>query len=177
MRMFRCLIRGAAATLFLGAMTGTALADDAVARCGALPEPVADKHRAILAAAESGDLEALAALTDAEFTYSFGDGEGALSYWQRLRDEEGADAAALIVGLSAAGCAHYDEGGDQFYVWPAAGLIDYPDLTANEIEALQGLYDGALESWYIEGFAVGYYVGWRYYIEPDGRWSAFVAGD
>jgi hypothetical protein len=177
MKVFRYLVRGTIAALILGALSGTAGADDAVARCGALPEPVAEKHRAILAAAESGDLEKLAALTDAEFTYSFGDGEGALSYWQRLRDEEGVDAAALIVGLSDAGCAHYDEGGDQFYVWPAAGLIDYPDLTAGEIEALQTVYEGELVYWYVEGFAVGYYVGWRFYIEPDGRWTAFVAGD
>lgn len=177
MGMFRHLIRGTIAALFLCAMTGIAMADDAVARCGELPEPVADKHRAILVAAGSGDLEALAALTDSEFTYSFGDGEGALAYWQRLRDEEGVDAASLIVGLSDAGCTHYDEGGDQFYVWPAAGLIDYIDLTPDEIEALQTVYDGELVDWYVEGFAVGYYVGWRFYIEPDGRWTAFVAGD
>jgi hypothetical protein len=173
----RYLFLASMVALLAGGLAGAANADDAVARCGELPEPVAAKHRAILDAAETGDLEALAALADAEFTYSFGNGEGALAYWQRMRDEEGVDAAALIVGLSKAGCAQYDEGDDRFYVWPAAALIDYPDLNEGEIAALQVLYDDALESWYIEGFDVGYYVGWRYYFEPDGRWTAFVAGD
>ncbi|MEX0807857.1 MAG: hypothetical protein WD044_03930 [Dongiaceae bacterium] len=149
-----------------------------VTRCGELPAPVAEKRYAIAAAAEAGDLEALAALTDPnEFTYSFGDGDGALEYWQGMRDEEGVDPAALLTGLIAAGCAHYDEGGDSFYVWPAAALIDYIDLTPEEIEALQTLYNGELVNWYAEGLAVGYYVGWRFYIESDGRWTGFVAGD
>ena len=149
-----------------------------ITRCDALPEPVAAKRDAIAAAAATGDLEAVAALTDPnEFTYSFGDGEGALGYWQRMRDEEGVDPATLMVGVLTAGCAQYDEGGDSFYVWPVAALIEYPDLTPEEIDALQSVYGGTLESWYIEGFDVGYYVGWRLYIEPDGRWTGFVAGD
>lgn len=149
-----------------------------ITRCGELPAPVAEKRDAIAAAAEAGDLEALVALTDpTEFTYSFGDGGDALGYWQSMRDQEGVDPAALLTGLLAAGCAHYDEGGSSFYVWPAADLIDYIDLTPLEIEALQTLYDGELVNWYVEGFAVGYYVGWRFYIDPDGRWTAFVAGD
>ena len=155
----------------------SAFAQD-ITRCDALPEPVVAKRDAIAAAAEAGDLEALAALTDpTDFTYSFGDGEGALGYWQRMRDEEGVDAAVLIAGMLTSGCAQYDEGGDSFYAWPVAALIEYPDLTPEEIDALQAVYDGELESWYIEGFEVGYYVGWRLYIEPDGRWTGFVAGD
>ena len=162
------------------AMTALGLQAQAqeITRCDALPEPVAAKRDAIAAAAATGDLEALAALTDPnQFTYSFGDGEGALSYWQRMRDEEGVDPAALMAGVLTAGCGYYEEGGDAFYVWPAAALIDYPDLTQEEIDALQAVYDGDLESWYVEGFDVGYYLGWRLYIEPDGRWSSFVAGD
>ncbi len=166
----------------VAAMSLAFLAQDAqaeeITRCDALPEPVAAKRDAIAAAAEAGDLEALAALTDpTHFTYSFGNGEGALSYWQRMRAEEGVDAAALIAGVLTAGCAQYDDGGNTLYFWPAAALIEYPDLTQEEIDALQALYEGALESWYVEGFEVGYYVGWRLYLEADGRWSSFVAGD
>lgn len=148
-----------------------------IARCDELPEPVAAKRDAIAIAADIGDLEGLAALTDPnDFTYSFGDGEGALSYWLRMRDE-GVDPSELIEGVLRAGCAKYDEGGDTFYVWPAAALIDYPDLTQAEIDALQAVYGGDLESWYVEGTDVGYYLGWRLYIESDGRWTSFVAGD
>jgi hypothetical protein len=150
----------------------------ATTRCEDLPAPVAEKREAIATAAKAGDLETLAALTDrAEFTYSFGDGEGALAFWQRMREEEGVDPAALMAGVLEAGCAQYGEGGDSFYIWPAAALIEYPDLTQAEIDALQSLYGGELENWYIEGFDVGYYVGWRLLIEPDGRWTSFVAGD
>lgn len=149
-----------------------------ISRCEKLPAPVAAKRDAIAEAAAAGDLEALASLTDPDgFTYSFGDGEGALAYWQRMRDEEGVGPAELIAGVLGAGCAHFDEGGDSFYVWPAAALIDYPDLNAHEIAALQAVYNGELESFYVEGFDVGYYLGWRLYLEEDGRWTSFVAGD
>jgi len=61
-----------------------------IARCDDLPAAVEAKRDAIGDAAAAGDLEALAALTDpAGFTYSFGNGEGALAYWQRLRAERG----------------------------------------------------------------------------------------
>jgi len=93
-----------------------------------------------------------------------------------MRDQ-GVDPSELIEGVLHAGCAKYDEGSDSFYVWPAAALIDYPNLTQEEIDALQAVYGGDLESWYVEGFDVGYYLGWRLYIEPDGRWTSFVAGD
>ena len=157
-------------------------AAEAIARCASLPPAVGAQRDAIAAAASSGDLEALAALADpTDFTYSVGDAgdgsEGALAYWQWLEQDEGTDVVALILGLLDAGCAQYDEGSNSFFVWPSAALIDYPDLTADEIDALQTVYDGALESWYVEGFEIGYYIGWRLYIEPDGRWTAFVAGD
>jgi hypothetical protein len=65
---------------------GAALAQDGPQRCGELPPAVAEKRRAILAAADS-DPEDLAALTDPqEFTSNYG-GEEMLAYWQWLAEE------------------------------------------------------------------------------------------
>ena len=57
------------------------------------------------------------------------------------------------------------------------GALPYAALTVGEIAALQGLYDGKLDDWYLEGTETGYYVGWRLIITGDGKWNAFVAGD
>ena len=63
------------------------------------------------------------------------------------------------------------------YVWPAASEIPYSDLTAEEKAALEKLYPGKVEDQYVEGTATGYYASWRLYIDEDGHWTSFVAGD
>jgi hypothetical protein len=63
------------------------------------------------------------------------------------------------------------------YGWPSAADLPYDELTAGEKAAFERLYDGRLEEQYLEGPQTGYYVGWRLYIDEDGRWTAFVAGD
>jgi hypothetical protein len=63
------------------------------------------------------------------------------------------------------------------YVWPFAADASYAELSAAEKAALERLYPGHVEDQYIEGTAVGYYVGWRLFIGEDGRWTGFVAGD
>jgi hypothetical protein len=75
------------------------------------------------------------------------------------------------------GCAVavYEEATE--YAYPAAAEMAYADLTADEKAALEKLYPGEVEAQYIEGTEVGYYVGWRLYIDEDGRWSSFIAGD
>lgn len=157
---------------------GAAAQAQEIVRCGALPAAVAATRDAIAAAADAGDLAALAALADPDdFTYSFGGDSDPVAYWQSMLAEEGTDIAAMIVGVLDAGCTQEGDGTEGFFVWPAAAMLDYPDLGDDEIAALQTLYGGDLESWYIEGFDVGYYVGWRLYIAADGRWTAFVAGD
>jgi hypothetical protein len=153
-------------------------ADTNAEYCGQLPPAVTATRDAIAAAAEAGDYDALAALADpATFTYSFGDGGDPAGYWRALV-AEGTDVAGLLVGLLAMNCVTFDISGDAaYYEWPPAAEIAYEFLTPEEIAALQALYDGRLEDWYLEGTADGYYVGWRLLITADGRWSAFVAGD
>jgi hypothetical protein len=148
------------------------------ARCGELPAAVAATKQAIAAAAETGDFDALARLTDPEtFTYSFGDGGDPAGHWKAMK-AEGTDAAAIMLKLFDMPCSVFTISGDAtYYSWPSAAELPYADLTADEVAALQRLYDGKLEDWYLEGTATGYYVGWRLLITGDGKWNAFVAGD
>jgi hypothetical protein len=165
-------------SLSFGLFAAPALADTNAEYCGELPPAVAATRDAIAAAAEAGDYDALAALADpATFTYSFGDGGDPAAYWKALV-AEGTDVAGLLVGLLAMNCVTFDISGDAtYYEWPPAAEIAYEFLPPEEIAALQALYGGRLEDWYLEGTEDGYYVGWRLLITADGNWNAFVAGD
>lgn len=91
---------------------------------------------------------------------------------------EGTDVAAIVLLLFEMSCAVFEISGDTtYYEWPAAAELPYLALTADEIAALEKLYDGKLSDWYLEGTETGYYVGWRLLITKEGRWIAFVAGD
>lgn len=169
------LVICAAAALWSGA----ALAQDTdFERCGELPAEVTKTRNAIHAAAEKGDLVALGKLANHErFTYSFGNEPGdPTAYWESLK-AEGTDVASTLVELLDMGCVTFEiEGDTTYYEWPAASEVAYEYLTKEEVAALEALY-GDVEAQYVEGTAVGYYVGWRLLIGKDGRWDSFVAGD
>lgn len=146
-------------------------------RCSYLPLAVVQKRDAVRVAAAAQDYQALARLADAkDFIFSFG-GEGdPVPYWQSLK-AEGVDIPQIIVALLDMPCAvlRYDSGTE--YVWPSANEIPYAQLTPNEIDSLQAIYNGKLADNYLEGPEAGYYVGWRLFIAEDGRWTTLVAGD
>ncbi len=165
------------AAVALWASAAVAQDEPAAERCGALPPLVAKMREAIRAAA-ARDYAALAKLTDpSEFTYSFGDeGGDPVVYWKSV-DAEGTDIRATIVALLDMSCAVVEEEDATEYVWPAASEIAYADLTAEEKAALEKLYPGKVEDQYVEGTDTGYYASWRLYIDQDGHWTSFVAGD
>lgn len=169
------LVTCAIAALWSGAVVAQ---DTDFERCNELPAPVAKTRDAIKAAADAGDLKALGKIADPNrFTYSFGADSGdPTAFWESLKTE-GTDVAATISALLDMGCVYFDiEGDTTYYEWPTASEIAYQYLTAEEIDALKALY-GDVETQYVEGTAVGYYVGWRLLIAKDGRWDSFVAGD
>lgn len=167
-----------ATAIALTLWVGTASAQDEAQRCGDLPPAVAKTSQAIHDAATARDYDALAKLAGAgEFTYSFGDpGGDPIAFWKSV-DAEGTDIRAIIAAVVEMGCAvaAYDEATE--YVYPSAAEIAYAELTADEKAALEKLYPGEVEAQYIEGTEIGYYAGWRLYIDEDGRWTSFVAGD
>jgi hypothetical protein len=138
-----------------------------------LPAAVEEKHAALLAAAESGDYEALRELVPTDgFEYTFGgpvEG-GAVAYWQELErttDQRPLEALARVLRMPYV----LSRG---TYVWPWAYAVESTaDLSAHERELLAPL--GPLDTLF-PAPGSGYF-GWRAGILPDGGWSFFVAGD
>ena len=137
-----------------------------------LPAEV-DKTRAdLLAAAQSGDLDALQPfIRSTAFAYTFGDPVpgGPIAYWQNLEqttDQEPLDALADVLKMP------YTLSRGVYYRPFAYDVASIHDLTAHERELLAPL--GPLASVFVEGTG---YVGWRAGIEPDGTWVLFLSGD
>ncbi len=171
----RCL--AAAGVLAALAASSPCVAQEEAERCGAMPAAVIAKRDSLRAAAAANDYQAMANLADSsEFVYSFGDVGDPATYWQSLK-AEGIDIPQIVVALLDMPCAKltYDSGTE--FVWPSANEIPYGQLTPNEIDSLQAIYNGKLEENYLEGTEKGYYVGWRLFIAEDGRWTTLVAGD
>jgi hypothetical protein len=137
-----------------------------------LPAEVDKTRGALLAAAESGDYEALRPLiSPTAFEYTFGSPVpgGPIAYWQNLErttSQRPLDALAAVLRMPYT----LSRG---IYYWPFAyDVASIDDLTAHERELLAPL--GPLESVFVEGTG---YLGWRAGIRPDGTWVLFVAGD
>jgi hypothetical protein len=132
-----------------------------------LPQPVAETHAALLAAAESGDYEALRPIIPDEFSYSFGASEedDPIAYWQEL--EEAGEESPIEILARILELPYTLSGG--MYVWPFAFDKTEDELTRHERRLLGDLavYSGAGSG----------YLGWRAGIEPDGTWRFFIAGD
>ncbi len=150
----------------------------AAARCEALPAPVAKMRADIRAAAVARDYAALARLTDPSgFTHSFGDeGGDPIPFWKSA-DAGGTDIRATMAAVLDMGCAVLTYEGMTEYVWPSAAEVPYAELSAEEKAALEKLYPGKVEDQYVEGTEIGYYASWRLYVDEDGHWTSFVAGD
>lgn len=137
-----------------------------------LPAAVEQTHDKLLAAAETGDYEALAELIPSTgFEYTFGgpvDG-GPVAYWQQLdetTDERPIEALATILKMPYVLSRGY-------YVWPWTYTVESAeDLSDHERGLLEPLGDPS--AFFPEG--AGYF-GWRAGIAPDGTWTFFVAGD
>ena len=147
---------------------------------GELPEAVREKREALIAAAKTGDIEALRPVFEAQKTppnVSFGDPDDPIEHLkQESGDGEGIETLAILKKTLEAPYAAMDGGdGTVYYVWPYfAAMTDLRDLTPEQ------LVDGyALLGW--RGFEdqreVGGWISWRAFIDEGGDLTAFVAGD
>ena len=146
----------------------------------ALPEAVRKTRDALIAAALSGDIEALRPIVKAQQhppTVSYGGPDDAVDYLKTYSaDGQGIENLAIMLELLNAPYAVFDSASDDpSYVWPYLAVVEdlsaltpkqkldaYRILTAEQFHELVDL-----EAWYY----------WRLYIGKDGEWQAFVAGD
>ncbi|MBA2424300.1 MAG: hypothetical protein H0V58_02960 [Actinobacteria bacterium] len=137
-----------------------------------LPPAVEETRATLLAAAETGDYEALRPLVPATgFEYTFGgpvEG-GPIAFWQEL---ERNSVERPLENLAAVLRMPYTLSRG-IYFWPFAfDIAEADEITAHERELLQPL--GPLDTLFVPGTG---YLGWRAGIEPDGSWVFYVAGD
>ena len=133
-----------------------------------LPEPVAQTHAALLAAAEAHDEQALEALIEPnEFRYTFGENVpgGALAFWRSAQEQTGTDPIATLARVLRLPYV-LSQG---VFVWPFAYDKEPGELSEYELSLLGDLMPEDVTE-------VGY-LGWRAGIRPDGRWVFFIAGD
>ncbi len=147
--------------------TETEVVTETVAEPVGLPPEVAATHAALLAAAETGDYEALRPLIPDELSYTFGGGApgGAIEYWQDVEAQGGESPIEILRRILE--LPYTLSSGT--YVWPFAFDKTEDELTDYERGLLEDLavYSGAGSG----------YLGWRAGIAPDGTWRFFIAGD
>lgn len=138
-----------------------------------LPEAVATKRNAIIAAAMECDTDTLIQLAGPDLVTSFGGGGPEV-----FEDSAEGDGVLIrtLVQILATPHAHREHGdGSSDYVWPAAFAHEtWDEIPDEDIEALRTfLSDEELDQ--IAEF--GSYADWRVGITPEGDWLFFVAGD
>jgi hypothetical protein len=133
-----------------------------------LPEPVAQTHAALLAAADAHDEQALEALIEEnEFRYTFGGDVpgGALAFWRSTKEQTGTDPIDTLARVLRLPYV-LSQG---IFVWPFAYDKEPGEMSEYERSLLGDLLP--------EGESGVGYLGWRAGIRPDGRWVFFIAGD
>lgn len=145
-----------------------------------LPDPVRRMREKIIAAASTGNIEALRPLLAANGKTTqiqpASVPEDPIAYLKDLSgDSDGLEILAIVIDLLHSGCVHLGAGSRQdMYVWPyfVAVPLDklskpqlveaYRIMTANDFETIK---------------EIGSYIYFRIGIAPDGAWRFFVTGD
>jgi hypothetical protein len=129
-----------------------------------LPVPVAATREALFTVAmacDFADLEELATMGSADFTFSFGDPEGGPAAYWRAAEERGEPVLAWLVTILN---MPYGRVGDQ-YVWPFAHALDFGGLSAEQKNVLEEYFSvDDIAGWE----AAGGYMGYRVGISPEG---------
>jgi hypothetical protein len=123
---------------------------------------------ALLAAAEAGDWDAVAALIvdGTRFTSNFAGDTDHIAYYRASEQDLTAEIVALLEGPFAQL--------DDLFIWPELHTRVPFVVADSERAALEDRYGAeSLAQW--EG--AGSYLGWRIGITTDGDWLFFVAGD
>lgn len=138
-----------------------------------LPTPVAATREAIFDAAVACDYDALAALTDERFSYTFGnpDEEPLPGYWRTQEADGQPVLRSLVLVLNLPNVERELDGDRRYRSWPSA---DQEHRSDADWDALVGLYS---EDDVAQFRRDDMYTGWRAGIDDTGRWMYFVRGD
>ena len=144
-----------------------------------LPAPVQEMRRQLMEAANSGDLEELRVLMQAQPempAVSFGDPGDPIEYLKALSsDAEGREILAILLELLESGFVQVGAGTDEeLFVWPYFAQYPLDALTPTQLVELFTLLTAAD---YEDMKSYGAYTFFRVGIAPDGRWLFFLAGD
>jgi hypothetical protein len=141
-----------------------------------LPEAVENMRRVIAELAAACDYKGLEQLAGDDFSYRYGASGSAARYWRSIDRSE--EITALMVKLLNTPYKKDDTlgpGAPVFYYWPA---VHGPDPTERDFEALEGIYtDEEIQSIRDAIQQGGGYLGYRFGITDEGKWSFFLAGD
>ncbi|CAN5922315.1 hypothetical protein BH23ACT10_BH23ACT10_11330 [soil metagenome] len=139
-----------------------------------LPGPVAETRERIAQTLRACDYDALDAMTDDTFAYTFGGPYDSPSQFWRLSERDGNDVTARMLAILALAPAQRDDGG---YIWPA--LATEPPGQRNVSDpawqALVPIYDERTVE-QVESSDIGYYL-MRLSIAMDGTWITAIEGD
>lgn len=144
-----------------------------------LPPPVRRTRERLIEAARTGDLEALRPIIAGQSgppVLTFGDAEEPIGYLRQVsNDGQGRETLAILLELLEAPFGILDKGGEaETYIWPYLAAVDLEKLNPEEFV---DLFKIVSFSDYEDMVAQG---GWYFYrvtIDPNGDWTAFVAGD
>lgn len=144
-----------------------------------LPTPVARLREQIIAAATTGDPEALRPIFDANGDPPLlgagdtGDPVGNLKL--QSGDEGGREILAILIEVLDSGYVHVDAGTpDEMYIWPYFARYPIEKLTGPQlVELFKLVYAGDYE----EMISYGQYTYFRAGIAPNGTWKYFVTDD
>jgi hypothetical protein len=145
-----------------------------------LPPDVRKTHDDMMAAAMSGDIDALGKIMAAQpspVTVSFGDPKDKIEYLKgESRDGTGVAIMAILANLLDAPYAAMDGGdGEPVYIWPY--LAVYEDLRVLDDKQLVDAYRIMGYETFEEYRQIGGWLYWRVYLGANGALQAFVAGD
>jgi len=142
-----------------------------------LPTPVRRLREQIIAAATTGDPEALRPIIDANGEppqLGSAEVDDPIAYLKsQSGDAEGREILAIIIEVFDAGYVHVDVGTpDEMYVWPYFARYPVDALTPPQlVELFKLVYAGDYE----DMLAYGLYTSYRAGIAPDGTWRYFLA--
>jgi hypothetical protein len=144
-----------------------------------MPSPVRETRRKLIEAAQSGDMEQLRVLMQAQPKpplVAHGDPGDPIDYLKALSaDADGREILAILLKLMQSGFLHTGVGTkEELYVWPYFAGYPINALTPPQLVELFTLMTAAD---YEDMKSYGSYTFFRVGIAPDGRWMFFLAGD